>query len=191
MGSIFSKLCSLFVSKTPTDTLMVGLDATGKSTILSWLKLGEVVTKYAPHGFREETITHNNLTLTVWEVFSQGGIMGQLWCHYFPDTIGLIFVVDSSDTDMMDEAKEYLWRKLRELDEAGLEDAPLLVYANKQDVSSALLVSEVRDALDLTAIHGREWRIQGSVAIVGQGLWEGLEWFIAQVQENRQTASSQ
>lgn len=117
--------------------------------------------------------------------------MGQLWCHYFPDTIGLIFVVDSSDTDMMDEAKEYLWRKLRELDEAGLEDAPLLVYANKQDVSSALLVSEVRDALDLTAIHGREWRIQGSVAIVGQGLWEGLEWFIAQVQENRQTASSQ
>ncbi len=52
-----------------------------------------------------------------------------LWRHYFQNTQGLIFVVDSNDRDRAAEARDELHRMLNE-DE--LRDAVLLVFANKQ-----------------------------------------------------------
>lgn len=57
-----------------------------------------------------------------------------LWRHYFQNTQGLIFVVDSNDRERVGEAREELMRMLAE-DE--LRDAVLLIFANKQ-VSSKL-----------------------------------------------------
>lgn len=39
-----------------------------------------------------------------------------LWRHYFQNTLGLIFVVDSNDRDHVVEAKDELHRKLNEVD---------------------------------------------------------------------------
>ncbi len=54
-----------------------------------------------------------------------------LWRHYFQNTQGLIFVVDSNDRERITEASEELQKMLNE-DE--LRDAALLVFANKQDL---------------------------------------------------------
>jgi len=51
-----------------------------------------------------------------------------LWRHYFQNTQGLIFVVDSSDKERIDIAREELQRMLSEEE---LRDAVLLVFANK------------------------------------------------------------
>ena len=61
-----------------------------------------------------------------------------LWRHYFQNTQGIIFVVDSNDRDRVVEAREELQRMLNE-DE--LRDALLLVFANKQDLPVSLLAS--------------------------------------------------
>ena len=58
-----------------------------------------------------------------------------LWRHYFQNTQGIIFVVDSNDRDRVVEAREELQRMLNE-DE--LRDALLLVFANKQDLPVCL-----------------------------------------------------
>jgi ADP-ribosylation factor protein 1 len=52
-----------------------------------------------------------------------------LWRHYFQNTQGLIFVVDSNDRERVGEARDELQRMLSE-DE--LRDAILLIFANKQ-----------------------------------------------------------
>jgi ADP-ribosylation factor protein 1 len=54
-----------------------------------------------------------------------------LWRHYYQNTQGLIFVVDSNDSDRIDAARDEMHRMLNE-DE--LRDAVLLVFANKQDL---------------------------------------------------------
>ena len=56
---------------------------------------------------------------------------------YMFNALGLIFVVDSNDRERVNEAREELMRMLAE-DE--LRDAVLLVFANKQVISSYLLV---------------------------------------------------
>ncbi len=90
-------------------------------------------------GFNVETVEYKNIQFTVWDVGGQDKIR-PLWRHYFQNTQGIIFVVDSNDRDRVVEAREELQRMLNE-DE--LRDALLLVFANKQDlpVSAALTVS--------------------------------------------------
>jgi ADP-ribosylation factor protein 1 len=86
--------------------LMVGLDAAGKTTILYKLKLGEVVTTIPTIGFNVETVEYKNISFTVWDVGGQDKIR-PLWRHYYQNTQGLIFVVDSNDRDRIDPGK---WR---------------------------------------------------------------------------------
>ena len=59
-----------------------------------------------------------------------------LWRHYFSGTQGLIFVIDSSDSTRLDEAKNELARIIQDRE---MKDALLLVFANKQDIRGGML----------------------------------------------------
>jgi small GTP-binding protein len=87
--------------------LMLGLDAAGKTTILYKLKLGEVVSSVPTIGFNVETVEYKNIKFTVWDVGGQDKIR-LLWRHYYQNTQGLIFVVDSADKERVGLAKEEL-----------------------------------------------------------------------------------
>lgn len=151
---------------------MVGLDAAGKTTILYKLKLGEIVTTIPTIGFNVETVEYKNISFTVWDVGGQDKIR-PLWRHYFQNTQGLIFVVDSNDRERVAESSEELTKMLSE-DE--LKDAVLLVFANKQDLPNALNVGELTEKLGLSSLRNKTWHIQSTCATQGTGLYEGLDW---------------
>ncbi|KAI1434585.1 ADP-ribosylation factor family-domain-containing protein [Xylaria sp. CBS 124048] len=172
MGLTFSKIFDKLWGKKEMRILMVGLDAAGKTTILYKLKLGEIVTTIPTIGFNVETVEYKNIQFTVWDVGGQDKIR-PLWRHYFQNTQGIIFVVDSNDRDRIVEAREELQRMLNE-DE--LRDAILLVFANKQDLPNAMNAAEITDKLGLHSLRNRAWYIQSTCATSGDGLYEGLEW---------------
>merc|ERR1712166_203666 len=127
MGSLFTKVWARMLGSKEMRILMVGLDAAGKTTILYKLKLGEVVNTIPTIGFNVETVEYKNIVFNVWDVGGQDKLRA-LWRHYYLGTEGLIYVVDSSDRDRIEEAREQLHKMLGE-DE--LKDAVLLVFANK------------------------------------------------------------
>ncbi|XP_078486140.1 ADP-ribosylation factor 2 [Ciona intestinalis] len=172
MGGSFAKLFSSLFGKKEMRILMVGLDAAGKTTILYKLKLGEIVTTIPTIGFNVETVEYKNISFTVWDVGGQDKIR-PLWRHYFQNTQGLIFVVDSNDCERLTEAQEELTRMVNE-DE--LRDAALLVFANKQDLPNAKPVAEITDKLGLNNMRNRKWYVQATCATTGDGLYEGLDW---------------
>merc|ERR1711972_1161455 len=107
-----------------------------------------------------------------------GDIGGQdkirkLWRHYYLGTHGAIIVVDSSDRDRIEDAREELTKMLSE-DE--MRDAALLVLANKQDLPNAMRTSEVVEKLGLNNLRARQWFVQSACATSGDGLFEGLDW---------------
>ncbi|OIV92859.1 hypothetical protein TanjilG_00993 [Lupinus angustifolius] len=177
MGLTISRLFRLLYSKKEMRILMVGLDAAGKTTILYKLKLGEIVTTIPTIGFNVETVEYKNISFTVWDVGGQDKIR-PLWRHYFQNTQGLIYVVDSNDRERISEARDELHRMLSE-DE--LHDATLLVFANKQDLPNALSVAEITDKLGLNSFRQRRWYIQATCATSGQGLYEGLDWLSSNI----------
>jgi len=172
MGLNISRLFDKLWGKKEMRILMVGLDAAGKTTILYKLKLGEIVTTIPTIGFNVETVEYKNIQFTVWDVGGQDKIR-PLWRHYFQNTQGIIFAVDSNDRDRVVEAREELQRMLNE-DE--LRDALLLVFANKQDLPNAMNAAEITDKLGLHSLRQRAWYIQSTCATSGDGLYEGLEW---------------
>jgi ADP-ribosylation factor protein 1 len=172
MGLTFSQLFDKFFGKKELRILMVGLDAAGKTTILYKLKLGEVVTTIPTIGFNVETVEYKKISFTVWDVGGQDKIR-PLWRHYYQNTHGLIFVVDSNDRDRIEDAKEELHRMLNEEE---LRDAVVLVFANKQDLPNAMTVAEITDKLGLQSMRHRQWFVQSTCATTGDGLYEGLDW---------------
>lgn len=181
MGNIFANLFKGLFGKKEMRILMVGLDAAGKTTILYKLKLGEIVTTIPTIGFNVETVEYKNISFTVWDVGGQDKIR-PLWRHYFQNTQGLIFVVDSNDRERVNEAREELMRMLAE-DE--LRDAVLLVFANKQDLPNAMNAAEITDKLGLHSLRHRNWYIQATCATSGDGLYEGLDWLSNQLRNQK------
>lgn len=69
--------------------------------------MGEIVTTIPTIGFNVETVEYKNICFTVWDVGGQSKIR-KLWRHYFQNTQGLIFVVDSNDRERIAEAETEL-----------------------------------------------------------------------------------
>ena len=56
-----------------------------------------------------ETVNYKNLTFTIWDVGGQSRIRA-LWRYYYHNTVAVIFVVDSADSERFAEAaKELCW----------------------------------------------------------------------------------
>ena len=151
---------------------MVGLDSAGKTTILYQLKMGVTVKTVPTIGFNVETLDYKGLNFTVWDVGGQDKIR-DLWKHYYQNTDGLIFVVDSNDRDRIEDAAKELKKMLAEEE---LKDCAVLVMANKQDLNGALTPNEVTEKLGMSQLKGIMWLVQGTSAITGEGLREGLDW---------------
>ena len=59
-----------------------------------------------------------------------------------------------------------------------MKKSVLCVFANKQDIEGAMTVTEVANALGLSAIKNRKYQIFKTSAIKGDGLDEAMEWCV-------------
>lgn len=188
MGLLFSRLWNRITSGKERRILMIGLDGAGKTTILYKLKLGQVIHTIPTIGFNVETVKYKKIEFNIFDVGGQEKIR-PLWNYYFINTDAIIFVVDSSDIDRLDDSKQctysakYELHRVLESDE--LKNALLLVYANKQDLHSAMSIHELSHKLGLTRLRTHQWYIQGTNALQGEGLFEGLEWLIKEFDKRK------
>lgn len=183
MGNIFAAIFNTFSTQRDYRIVMVGLDASGKTTILQKFKLGEISTHTLPTvGFNVETVEYKNISFTVWDVGGQDKIR-PLWQHYYQNTDAVIFVVDSCDEERLDDSHDYENSAQEELQRLlgndDLRNAALLVFANKQDMRGAMKVKDIATRLKLPQLRDRQWSIQGTSALTGAGLYEGLDWLSA------------
>ena len=173
MGNFFDKIKSVLSSFGDREAkiLMLGLDSAGKTTLLYKLKLDETVSSIPTIGFNVETVTPvKNVSFTVWDIGGQDKIR-PLWKHYFNNTGGLVYVVDAADISRISESKDELQWILESDDMKGV---PVVVFANKQDLPSALPPSEVGNKLGMHRMHNRQWYVQGTCALNGDGIYEGM-----------------
>ena len=158
MGNYIGKIWGKFFSlQKDVKILMVGLDAAGKTTVLYQLRLGEQVTAIPTIGFNVEEVTYKNITFNIWDIGGQKKLRS-LWQHYYTDTNdALIYVVDCSDIDRIDnEVKEELHALVAA---EGNSHLPLLVLANKQDMPGAVSPQELIKRLELPSFRDREWMV--------------------------------
>lgn len=165
--------------------LILGLDNSGKTTILKKLSNEDIDVVMPTQGFNIKSLVHSALKFNVWDVGGQKAIR-PYWRNYFDSTDALIFVIDSADRRRMEETGLELQQLLEEEKLAGV---PLLVFANKQDLLSSLSAAELSAGLNLHSIRDRQWQIIGCSAKTGEGLQEGMEFLISELNMSRSSAT--
>ena len=157
--------------------LVLGLDNSGKTTILKKLSDEDITHIMPTQGFNIKSLMRDGFKLNVWDIGGQKSIR-PYWRNYYDQTDALIYVIDSADRRRMDEAGVELTQLL---DEERLSHVPLLVMANKQDLLNALSEEEISVELGLNELRDRIWQILPCSAKTGDGLQEAMEWIVEQI----------
>lgn len=159
--------------------LMVGLDGSGKTSILYRHKLDDLITTIPTIGFNfEDLILPDGKIAQFWDLGGQK-VIRSLWKHYFEDIQVLIFVVATDKPESYPEAREELDKLMSE---PQLLNIPLLVFANKIDIHHDTEdFNKLVEQLGLTKLNNRAWFIQKCSALTGDGISEGLQWLTAQL----------
>ena len=84
--------------------VMIGLDGSGKTTILYRLKYGQYARTIPTIGFNCEKIISKTGSFHLWDIGGQDKTR-PLWRSYTRCTDAIIFVVDCSNKERMEEAK--------------------------------------------------------------------------------------
>lgn len=158
------------------NVLVVGLDNSGKTTIIDRLKpQAQRVLDVAPTvGFTVDEFSKGNLVFTVFDM-SGAGRYRTLWEQYYREAQAVIFVIDCADKLRLVVAKDELDTMMRHPNMA-TRKVPILFFANKKDLPIALSPVEISQALKLDDIKDRSWIIVPSNALTGEGLDKGTDW---------------
>lgn len=119
-----------------------------------------------------------SVKLNVWDIGGQSFIR-PYWRNYFERTEAIIWVIDSTDPSRFIEGMSELGKVLKTEKLAG---ASLLVLANKQDIPGAIKCEELIKEMKLSEIiEKRNWHIEATSAITGEGILEGFRWMVRDV----------
>ena len=186
MGNTFMVLNnnfnSLFTKK--MQIVMIGLDGAGKTTILYRLSLKEDIHTTLPTtAFNVETIRpFKNLKFMVWDT-AGNDTLRPLWKTYTRKSDAMIFVVDSSDEERFDEARVELDHILSCSDSRGI---PILILANKQDLSESVTPVELSQKLELDNLNNSiNWNLHPTSGRFGDGLQDAMIQLAEMIETNR------
>lgn len=179
MGQLIAKLMRIFGSQ-EHKVIIVGLDNAGKTTILYQFLTNEVVHTCSTIGSNVEEIVFQKTHFLMWDLGGQEALRST-WDTYYSNAEFVILVIDSTDRNRLSTSREELYKILAH---EALQDASVLIFANKQDVKNSMTTAEISQFLTLSAIKDHPWHIQGCCALTGEGLLAGLQWMQSQATTN-------
>ncbi|XP_026467201.1 ADP-ribosylation factor 4-like [Ctenocephalides felis] len=159
-----------FCCSTRRRVWVIGMAGAGKTSISLRLSLGKRARTHPTIVFDVEKMDYNGHQYTLYD---WGYMCHKLWWTYDEKMHGIIFVIDSSDPEMLHHAAKQFTKMLKE---PRTKNIPILVFANKQDRIGALSENQIRSALPPYNENERALRIQACSVSLGTGLYEGLEW---------------
>lgn len=193
MFSLVSGCWQFLLSKTEYYVLILGLDNAGKTTILEQVRymfsnngaMPQPGKNYRPTvGLNVGRVEVGKAKLILWDLGGQEALRS-IWPKYYHGAHSIIYLVDSSDAEHLEESREELAAIVRHPE---LRDVPILVLANKQDLRGSSPAEVVEASLSLAALSPTQAiKIQPTAAISGQGINEGISWFIDVMQTNPRT----
>ncbi|XP_021069441.1 putative ADP-ribosylation factor-like protein 5C [Mus pahari] len=179
MGQLIAKLMRIF-GRQEHKVIIVGLDNAGKTTILYQFLTNEVVHTCSTIGSNVEEIVLQKTHFLMWDLGGQEALRST-WDTYYSNAKFVILVIDSTDRNRLLTTREELYKMLAH---EALQDASVLIFANKQDVKDSMTTAEISQFLTLSAIKDHPWHIQGCCALTGEGLPAGLQWMQSQATTN-------
>ncbi|KAM9669117.1 ADP-ribosylation factor-like protein 13A [Dama dama] len=170
--------------------IIIGLDNSGKTVLV------EAFQRELPSRSKMDSCSNSELTTLLVDNYEvsvydlKGDMQGrEIWPNYYAQAHGLVFVLDSSDWERMQEVKVLLPNLLSDERVAG---KPILLLANKQDKTGALPPGDIIDYLLLERLMNENkspCRVEPCSVIKDlqrrshQPIVDGLHWLLSAIRE--------
>ena len=165
-------------AKTELNVIILGLDNAGKTSLLETMKgifkkmNGIPLDRIPPTiGLNIGKMDVNHCQCLFWDLGGQVR-MRDIWCKYYAEAHGMVFVVDSADRSRWDEAR-LAFENVRNHDE--LRGIPILLIANKQDLPGAASPEEIEQ---IFVRGGGPFRVQPASCLTCEGVADGIRWCV-------------
>ncbi|XP_071814513.1 ADP-ribosylation factor-like protein 4C [Apostichopus japonicus] len=194
LGNEISYQARGFLPSNTHQIAVIGLDKSGKTTFLYRLHLNEFIHTVPTIGFNSEKIKSTSgkskgQSFQFWDAGGQEKLR-PLWKSYTRASDAIIYVVDSTDHDRLEESKCELYKVARTEEN---KDIPILVVANKQDLREAMPVAKLEENLGIGGVRGHRHRcdVIGVCAITGEGMEAVLDVLHEMAQKRKKLAKQQ
>lgn len=129
MGNLFRALLNTFYSR-KLEVVLVGLENSGKTTLLQVLSGGEPVQTAPTIGLNVRIVRKGGVQMKCWDLGGQSQYRSE-WGRYTKGCNVIVFVVDSNAIHLLPDAKSELHRLLEDRE---LARTAILIVANKIDL---------------------------------------------------------
>lgn len=161
----------------------VGIDNAGKTTIIDIFTKHKMTKTIPTVGVNLEQVTFSEIDFHL-NILDMGGQKNfrLLWVDYLNTVDIVLYVIDASDHERLDEAlKEF--QNMLILTEAN--DIPILVLINKIDLPDTLSALEIGQKLSkISELHKRDWNIIETSAVTTKGIIEMFKWTYSKITNN-------
>ncbi|PIK40829.1 putative ADP-ribosylation factor-related protein 1 [Apostichopus japonicus] len=148
MFSLLYGLWKYLFRKDEFFVLIIGLDNAGKTTFLEKTQItfnpdykGMPFDKITTTvGLNMGKVEIGSVRLVFWDLGGQEELQS-LWDKYYAESHAVIYVIDSSDPDRLEESRLAFEEMLKS---EALYSVPVLVLGNKQDLEGCLSVSDIK-----------------------------------------------
>ena len=173
MGGLFAKLLSTFYTR-KLEAVLVGLENAGKTTLLNILANGESVETCPTIGLNVKLVKKGGVAMKCWDIGGQAQYRGE-WGRYVRGCDCIIFVVDTHARDSLKLARYELHRLLEDRE---LSRTPILVCANKIDLTPHVEEPELIRALNLDYIVDNPWIVISISALRTLNVDKVVSWLV-------------
>ena len=175
MGQILQKMLDAFYNK-KLEVVLVGLENSGKTTLLNVLAAGRPVETCPTIGLNVKLVRKGGVQMKCWDIGGQAQYRSE-WGRYTRGCDVIIYVVDANALDSIPLARKELHRLLEDRE---LATTPLLVIANKIDLDPHISEPDLIRELNLDYITENPWIVIPVSALKVINIDQVLSWLIKQ-----------
>lgn len=175
MGAVLAKLLQVFWTK-KLDIVVIGLENSGKTTLLSVLAHGEPVETVPTIGLNVKVFKKGQVNMKCWDIGGQEQYRSE-WSRYTRGSDVVLYVVDAAAPQKLGQAKKELHKLL---DDGSIGSTPILICANKIDLNPHVGEGELIDKLQLNYVMETPWMVLPISALKCTNIEQVVEWLTSQ-----------
>jgi ADP-ribosylation factor-like protein 8 len=174
MGAFIQKMKDMFGGSKKLEMCLVGLENSGKTTLLNVLSVGHPIETFPTVGLNVKMVKKQGVQLKVWDLGGQERFRSE-WGRYTQGCDCIIFCVDAHDFGRIEQAKKELHHLLQDTSLHGL---PLLICLNKIDLQPHMSKEECIRDLGLSSITENPWLVIPISALRQTNINDVVDWLV-------------
>ncbi|MCG3225446.1 MAG: GTP-binding protein [Candidatus Heimdallarchaeota archaeon] len=177
----------LNLNKKGIPITVVGLPYAGKTTLVNWLSDKRFTRPKPTVGLKFNQIEIGDVIFNIFDLSGQAQYREKLWETYVMTSAGIIFILDSSDPALLEEAKKWFWTIINEWLHGIFSDKVILFLANKSDLQKSMKLDEIIENLELTkmsSIPNISFQIFKTSIRTSSNVDFAMKWFFSKIKQS-------